>query len=176
MATPSSIHLGESHGQRNIAGYSPWAFKELDNTEQLNNIKMFSLKIASASWENQVQRKTPHLEILPQITECTVFSNILLGFSASSVVKEFACNVGERVSVHGSDSSPGGRNGSSLQYSFLENPMDRRAWWAAVHGVAKSQTWFSNPITNTLLLRCPMIPHRLHSPLMQWVSKPCLFL
>ena len=35
-------------------------------------------------------------------------------------------------------------NGTSLQYSCLENPMDRGAWWAAVHGVAKSQTWLSD--------------------------------
>ena len=35
-------------------------------------------------------------------------------------------------------------NGTPLQYSCLENPMDRRAWWAAVHGVAKSQTWLSD--------------------------------
>ena len=35
-------------------------------------------------------------------------------------------------------------NGTPLQYSCLENPMDRRAWWAAVHGVAKSWTWLSN--------------------------------
>ena len=35
-------------------------------------------------------------------------------------------------------------NGTPLQYSCLENPMDRGAWWAAVHGVAKSQTWLSN--------------------------------
>ena len=34
-------------------------------------------------------------------------------------------------------------NGNPLQYSCLENPMDRGAWWAAVHGVAKSQTWLS---------------------------------
>ena len=37
-------------------------------------------------------------------------------------------------------------NGTPLQYSCLENPMDRGAWWAAVHGVAKSRTWLSNPI------------------------------
>ena len=37
--------------------------------------------------------------------------------------------------------SPGGGHGNSLQYSCLENPMDRGAWWAIVHGDAKSQTW-----------------------------------
>ena len=36
--------------------------------------------------------------------------------------------------------SPGGENGNPLQYSCMENPMDRGAWWATVHGVAKSQT------------------------------------
>ena len=36
--------------------------------------------------------------------------------------------------------SPGGGHGNSLQYSYLENPMDRRAWRAPVHRVAKSQT------------------------------------
>ena len=40
--------------------------------------------------------------------------------------------------------SPGEDNGTPLQYSGLENPMDRGAWWAAVHGVANSRTWLSN--------------------------------
>ena len=44
----------------------------------------------------------------------------------------------------GQEESPGGGNGNPLQYSCLENPMDRRAWWATVHGVAKSQTRLSN--------------------------------
>ena len=39
---------------------------------------------------------------------------------------------------------PGERNGNPLQYSCLENPMDRGAWWATVHGVAEGQTWLSN--------------------------------
>ena len=39
-----------------------------------------------------------------------------------------------------SRSSPGGGQGNPLQYSCLENPMDRGAWWATVHGIAKSQT------------------------------------
>ena len=43
--------------------------------------------------------------------------------------------------IPGSERSPGGGHSNPLQYSCLENPMDRRAWWATVHRVAKSQTW-----------------------------------
>ena len=46
-------------------------------------------------------------------------------------------------SILGSERSLGGRNGSALQYSCLENPMDRGAWWATVHGVTKSRTRLS---------------------------------
>ena len=42
--------------------------------------------------------------------------------------------------IPGSGRSPGGGNGNPLQYSCLENPMDREAWWVIVHGVAKSWT------------------------------------
>ena len=51
--------------------------------------------------------------------------------------KESACNAGEIGWIPGSGRSPGEGNGNPLQYSYLENPMDRRAWWATVHGVAK---------------------------------------
>ena len=57
-----------------------------------------------------------------------------------SVGKESACSVGDPGSVPGLGRSPGEGNGNPLQYSYLENPTDRRAWWATVHGVAKSQT------------------------------------
>ena len=43
-------------------------------------------------------------------------------------------------SISGSESSPGEGNGSPLQYSCLENAMDRGAWWATAHGLSKSQT------------------------------------
>ena len=43
-------------------------------------------------------------------------------------------------SIPGSGRSPGGRHGNPLQYSCLENPMDREAWWSIVHRVAKSRT------------------------------------
>ena len=50
------------------------------------------------------------------------------------------CKVGDLGSIPGMGRSPGEGNGNALQYSCLENSMDRGAWWAIVHGVAKSQT------------------------------------
>jgi len=52
---------------------------------------------------------------------------------------ESACNAGDIGSVPGLGRSPGVGNGNPLQYSCLENPKDRGAWQATVHGVAKSQ-------------------------------------
>ena len=51
-----------------------------------------------------------------------------------------ARNAGELGSIPGLGRSPGEGNGNPLQYSCLENSMDRGAWWATVHGVAKSWT------------------------------------
>ena len=52
--------------------------------------------------------------------------------------KESACNAGELGSIPVSGRSSGEGNGNPFQYSCLENSMDRGAWWATVHGVAKS--------------------------------------
>ena len=62
------------------------------------------------------------------------------GFPHSSAGKESACNAGDLGSIPGSGRSPGVGNGNPLQNPCLENPMDRGAWQAAVHGVTKSQT------------------------------------
>jgi len=62
------------------------------------------------------------------------------GFPGGSKGKESACSVGDLDSVPGSGRSPGEGYGYPLQYSCLENSKDRVAWWAVVHGVAKSQT------------------------------------
>ena len=59
-----------------------------------------------------------------------------MGFPHSSVGKASACNAGDLGSVPGSGSSPGEGNGNPLQYSCLENPVDRGSWWAMVHGIA----------------------------------------
>ena len=50
---------------------------------------------------------------------------------------EFTYNVGDANSIHGSERSPGEGNGNPLQYSCLENFMDRGAWWATAHGNTK---------------------------------------
>ena len=66
--------------------------------------------------------------------------HIVKDFSGGSDGKESACNAGDLGSVPGLGRSPGEWIGYPLQYSGLENFMDRGAWWATVHGVAKSQT------------------------------------
>ena len=58
-------------------------------------------------------------------------------FPGGSVVKNPLANAGDTDSTSGTGSSPGEGNGNLVQYSCLENPMDREAWWATVHGVAK---------------------------------------
>ena len=59
------------------------------------------------------------------------------GFPHNSVGKESACNSRDPGSVPGSRRSPGEGNGNPLQYSCLENPMDRKAWRATVHDVTR---------------------------------------
>ena len=66
-----------------------------------------------------------------------------MGFPCGSEIKVSACNAGDLGSIPGLGRFPGEANGNPLQYSFLENPMDRGPWRATVHGVAKSQTRLS---------------------------------
>ena len=61
-----------------------------------------------------------------------------MGFPGSSHSKESACNAGDPGSTLSREDSPGEGNGYPLQYSFLENSMDRGVWWVTVHGVAIS--------------------------------------
>ena len=57
--------------------------------------------------------------------------------------KESIWNTGDLGSILGLGRSPGGGHGNPLQYSYLENPIDRGAWGATVHGVAKSRARLS---------------------------------
>ena len=85
-----------------------------------------------------------------------------LGFPGGSEVKASACNAGDLGSIPGSGRSPGEGNGNPLQYSCLENPMDGGAWWATIHGVAKSRTRLSDFTSlcfqfNSVAQSCPTL-------------------
>ena len=75
---------------------------------------------------------------------CLLVSGLLrLGLSPWLSNKGSACNAGatgDTDLIPGSGRSPGEGHGNQLKYSCLENLMDRGAWWATVHGVAKSRT------------------------------------
>ena len=63
-----------------------------------------------------------------------------MGFPGGSVVKNPPASAGDAILVSGLGRSLGGGHGNPLQYSCLENLMDRGTWWATAHGIAKGQT------------------------------------
>ena len=75
-------------------------------------------------------------------------------FPGGSDGKASAYNAGDPGSIPWLGRSPREGNGNPLQYSCLENPMDRRAWQATVHGVAKSPTRLSNFTFTFIQLQC----------------------
>ena len=74
----------------------------------------------------------------------------VMDFPGSSAGKESACNEGDPGTLPGSERSPGEGIGYPLQYSCLENSMDRGAWQATVHGVTKSWTQLSSSAQHRL--------------------------
>ena len=73
-----------------------------------------------------------------------LYGKAIVGFAGSLDCKASAYNAGDPGSIPGYGRSPGEGIGNPLQYSCLEKSMDQRAWWATVHGVAKSQTRLSD--------------------------------
>ena len=63
-----------------------------------------------------------------------------MDFAGGSSGKAFAYNARDQGSIPGSRRSPGEGHGNPLQYSYLENPMDRGTWRSTVHGIAESTT------------------------------------
>ena len=85
-----------------------------------------------------------YLACLWEFSEAYLCHQNIQGFPGGSDSKESAWNMGDLGFIPGSGRSPEEENGYPLQYSCLENSMDRRAWWAIVHGVTKRGTWLSN--------------------------------
>ena len=126
MATHSSI----------LAWEIPWA-------EEPSKLSMRSQRVR----HDLVTKPTNHQKKEAQV-HCNFQSVEILfpshqGFPGGTEDKVSACNAGDLSLIPGLGRSPGEVNGNPLQYSCQENPMDRWAWWATVHGVAKSQTWLS---------------------------------
>ena len=69
---------------------------------------------------------------------CFTFACKGMGFPGGPDGKESACNAADPFLIPGPERSPGEGNGNPLQYSCLENSMDRGAWRATVHGITKS--------------------------------------
>ena len=96
---------------------------------------------------------------------CWILSNsfslsihMIMDFLGGSDSKESAWSVEDLGLIPGLGRSPGEGNGYPLQYSGLENFMDRGAWQATVHGIAKSQTWMNN-FHFTSLSFCNVLHH-----------------
>ena len=93
--------------------------------------------------------------------------------------KESVCDAGdpgESGSIPGSGRHPGGGSGNPLQYSWLENPMDRGAWRATVHGVTKSRLRPSNEAHMRAIFHCICVLRFLYPFICRWTCRlsPCL--
>ena len=82
-----------------------------------------------------------------------LFSFLISKSEIGSVVKNLPASAGDLGSIPGLGRSPGGGNGNPLQYSWMDDPMDRGAWQAVVHGVTKTQTRLNRYRTTTDLVK-----------------------
>ena len=98
-----------------------------------------------ASWQDGYIRHSPNEPIGSSLLGA--LHGVAWGFPSGSAIKESACNAGAAGnidSIPGKERYPRGGHGNPLQYSCLENPMDRRAWRATVHGVTRVRYDWSN--------------------------------
>ena len=144
--------LGESDGRRSLVGYSPWGRKESHTTERLHLLygyllRKIGLLILSSLESDQADCFTFDSLRDWWFGHFNLWCNksiIILRASLLAHSEESACNAGEPGLIPGSERSPREENGYPPQYSCLENPLDRGAWQATVHGVAKSWTQLSD--------------------------------
>ena len=110
-------------------------YKESDMTEQLNN----KTQPLCLSWI------PPHRQGFHLLLQASQYRNSpFKAFQAKLAFSTYGHLLSHPLSFGAQLRSTGGGHGNPLQYSCLENPMDRGAWWATVHGVAQSQTRLSD--------------------------------
>ena len=144
---PTPVLLpGKSHGWRSLVGCSPWGCCKSDTTEQLH----FHFSLSCIGERNGNPLQCSRLENprdggawWAAISGVAKSRTRLSDLAAAAVVKNLSANAGDirdAGSIPGSGRSPGRVHGNSLQYSCLENPMDRGGWQTIVHRVTKIQT------------------------------------
>ena len=116
-----------------IVNLSPWLQLELLNPQNTSTGRSLSVYLLLS---------VP--VVLAYLLNLLLLRLRLMDFTGGSDGKESACNAGDPGSILGSGKSPGEGNGNPLQYSYLESSMDRGAWRATVHGVAKSRAQLSD--------------------------------
>ena len=123
--SPTPVFLpGEFHGQRSLAGYSPWGCRKLDTAERLT-FTFTSWPLILTGICSVILKLLIHntYEILLDIGVCDLQSkllpNIFKGFPCGSAGKESTCNAGDLGSIPGLRRSPGEEKGYPLQYSGL---------------------------------------------------------
>ena len=117
-----------------------------------------------------VSLATDNFKVITLFSENFLLSGVK-NLPGGSDGEEFACNAGDSGSIPGSGRPPGGGNDNPLQYSCLENPMDRGAWLTPIHGVTKSWTWQWLTLSLSLIYCDSMILHYLcfFPPFLEWL-------
>ena len=159
---PTPLFLpGESHGERSLSGFfrvtKSWTHLKRLSTTQHRIGKGFpdssdgrepacnTGDLGSTSGWGRSREEWNGYPLQCSCLECIAIGLWWKkGFPGGLHSKESACNAGDLGLIPGLGRSPREGNGNPLQYSCLGNPMDRGAWWATVHGVAKSRTWLSD--------------------------------
>ena len=117
-----------------------WSSQTTLPSPESKHLLLIKRKLDAGEITQDLDPGSLHLPALHTVGLMSWEQALSTSFPGGSDGQESACNAGDTGSIPGSGRSPGGGNGNSLQYSCLENPMDRGAWRATVHGVAKSQT------------------------------------
>ena len=148
MALHSVLLPRKSHGRRSLVGCSPWGREELDTTERLHF--HFSLPCIGEGNSNPLQwscLENPRdggawwAAVYGVAQSRTRLKQLSSSSSSWLSGKKSSSTAGNQGLISGLGRSPREENGNLLQYSCLENPMDRGDWQATVHGVTKSWTW-----------------------------------